>query len=57
MDIRNVSPLGALYVPALNLTVGAGEVVTVRDALGSDLCDQPDNWQAVPAATTAKGAK
>lgn len=50
MWIRNISPLGALDVPALGLVVQAGDVVDVADeAVATSLLEQADNWQAAPA--------
>lgn len=44
MKVKNVSPLGDLVVPALNLVVKAGEVVDVSDDAGKSLLEQPENW-------------
>ena len=45
--IKNVSPLGDLYVPLLGKEVAAGETVDVSDeSLDSFIC-QVENWQAV----------
>lgn len=46
MLIRNVSPLGALEIPALGRVVDADELVEVSDELGAQLIQQPDNYVA-----------
>lgn len=58
MLLKNLSPLGAVYVPALDLVVAAGEVVDTSagrsDAdgtlLGVSLAEQPSNWVQVDDA-------
>ena len=45
MKVKNVSSLGDLAVPALNLIVLAGAVVDVPDEAGASLLEQPENWQ------------
>lgn len=54
-EIKNVSPLGALDVPLLGVTVGAGETVTVTDEQAEALLAQPEVFQAVQ--TSSKGSK
>jgi len=44
--IKNVSPFGDLYLPALDLNVKAGEVIDVPDELAANLLEQPFNWSA-----------
>lgn len=55
MQVRNVSPLGDLYVPALGREVKADELVDVEDEIGERLCEQSSNWAAVAPATGKKG--
>ena len=51
--IKNVSPLGDLYIPALNATVNAGATLDVADDFAPSLLAQPDNWQAADQAAAA----
>lgn len=52
--VRNVSPLGKLYVPALEREVDAGEAVDVADvAVARSLVAQAGVWE--PANAAAKG--
>lgn len=44
--IKNVSPFGDLYVPALGFEIKFGETVDVPDEIASSLLEQPFNWQA-----------
>lgn len=45
---RNVSPSGALEVPALRVVVESGEELHTDDLdLADQLCDQPRNWEPV----------
>lgn len=44
MKVKNVSPLGDLAVPALGLSVLAGDVIDVSEADGASLLEQPENW-------------
>jgi hypothetical protein len=53
MKVKNVSPLGDLVVPALNLVVKAGDVVDVSEEAATSLLEQPANW----APGDAKAAK
>jgi hypothetical protein len=51
VDIKNISPLGDLVVPALGLEVAAGAVITVKDdEIAAGLLEQTDVW--APAKTT-----
>ena len=54
--IKNVSPLGGLFVPAFGLEVKAGEIIEVSDEVAVALLDQPTNWVAADkaAATVSK---
>jgi len=47
MKIRNVSPLGDLYLPAIGREVAADEVFEVTNELGASLLEQPTNWAPV----------
>ena len=51
--IKNVSPLGDLSVPSLNLEVKAGATVEVSDDIAKDLLQQPDNWVAADKAAAS----
>lgn len=51
MKVRNVSPLGDLFVPALGRDVKAGEVTEVAEVIGGDLLAQPDIWVLVKEST------
>jgi hypothetical protein len=44
--IKNISLLGELYVPSLNLTVKAGESAEVSNEAAASLLEQTDNWVA-----------
>lgn len=51
---KNVSPLGALDVPALGRVIAAGEEFDVREDLAPLFAGQTENFEAVnPAAKTA----
>lgn len=54
--IKNVSPLGDLFVPSFGLEVKAGEIIEVSDEVAVSLLDQPTNWVAADkaAATVSK---
>lgn len=53
---KNVSPLGALDIPALGQIVEAGEVFEVPDDLVAALADQTENFEAVRAEPKAPKA-
>lgn len=55
MKLRNVSPLGALWVQAVQRVVEPGEVFEVDDATGTALLDQPANFKAAPRSTPKEG--
>lgn len=42
--IKNISALGDLFIPALNLTVKAGQSVEVADDAAASLLEQTDTW-------------
>lgn len=50
--IKNISPLGELYVPSLNLTVKAGESAEVSEEAAASLLEQTDNWAAADKAAS-----
>ena len=54
--IRNVSPLGELYVPALEITVAPGEVADVSDEAAASLLEQTENWAPVAKAASASSS-
>lgn len=54
MKIQNVSPMGALFVPALNAEIAADETVEVPDGLAQVLLRQADNFQPVTEPTKEK---
>ena len=49
MEVRNISPVGAVEV--LGRLVDAGATITVSDEDAARLLEQPDNFEAVPAQT------
>lgn len=51
MKVRNVSPSGDLYLPAVGRDVPAGEVIEVTEILGKSLLEQPSNWATVKEGT------
>ena len=51
--IKNVSPLGDLYIPALNITVNAGASVDVAKDVAASLLEQSENWVAADQAAAA----
>lgn len=54
---RNVSPLGDLDVPALGLTIPAGDVVDVKDPeISASFADQAGTWEAVLSPAERKAA-
>ena len=55
MKVRNISPLGAVEV--LGRLVEAGAEFDVSDEDAARLLDQPDNFEAVQAATTKEATK
>lgn len=54
MKIKNVSPLGDLWIPSLNIEIKAGSSVDVDDEAGAALLLQSDNF--VPADKAAVAA-
>lgn len=54
MKIKNVSPVGALFVPALNTEIAADETVEVPDDLAAAMLRQADNFQPVTEPTKEK---
>lgn len=57
MDIRNISPLGDLVVPALGIEVAAGAVVSVKDDDAALLLEQTDNWAPAKNPPAAKATE
>lgn len=54
---KNVSPLGELDVPALGLTIPAGQFMDVTDPeLAASFADQPGTWEPVLSAAERKAA-
>jgi len=51
--IKNVSPIGDLDVPALGLTIKAGETVDVADEFAASLLEQPTNWAPADKAAAS----
>lgn len=47
MKIRNVSPLGDLFLPAIGRDVASDEVFEVTPEIGASLLEQPANWAPV----------
>lgn len=44
-QLKNISPLGDLDVPALGRVVAAGETVEIADALVDGFKDQASTWE------------
>lgn len=42
--IKNVCPLGDLYLPELDLEVKFGEVIEVPDEMAARMLEAPFNW-------------
>jgi len=42
--IKNVCPLGDLYVPELGVDIKFGEVVEVSDEMAARMLEAPFNW-------------
>lgn len=55
MEVRNISPVGAVEV--LGRLVDAGATFEVSDEDAARLLEQPDNFEAVKAATTREAIK
>lgn len=55
MQIRNVSPYGALDVPLLRRVVDGGETVEVSDEQGAVLLEQHENYE--PADDEAQAVR
>lgn len=51
--VKNVSPLGDLVVPSLNLEVKAGATVEVSAEQAALLLEQSENWAAADKAAAA----
>jgi hypothetical protein len=52
--IKNVSPLGDVYIPSLGLTVNANSTFDVADAtVAASLLEQTSNWAAADQAAAA----
>jgi len=44
--IKNVCPLGDLFVPELGIEIKFGEVVDVPDEMATRMLEAPFNWSA-----------
>jgi hypothetical protein len=51
--IKNISPLGDLFIPSLGLEVKAGASVDVSDEAAASLLEQSDNWTAADRAAAS----
>jgi len=52
--IKNVSPLGDMFIPSLGLEVKAGATFDVADEeVAASLLAQPDNWTAADKAAAS----
>jgi hypothetical protein len=51
--IKNVSPLGDLIVPSLDIEVKAGATIEVNDEAAASLLAQTDNWAAADKAAAS----
>jgi hypothetical protein len=52
-QIKNISPLGDVDVPALGLSVKAGETIEVADNAAASLLEQTDNWAPADRAAAS----
>jgi hypothetical protein len=43
--LKNISPLGDLFIPAINTTVPFGETFEVSDEIASSLAEQTESFQ------------
>jgi len=55
VKVRNISPYGALDIPAAGLFFEAGEVKEVPDELGASLVEQVGNFEQVAVPAAKKG--
>lgn len=51
--IKNVSVLGDLVVPSLDIEVKAGATIEVSDEVAASLLAQKDNWTAADKAAVS----
>ena len=51
--VKNISPLGDVDVPALGLSVKAGETVEVAEDVAASLLEQTDNWAPADRAAAS----
>ena len=51
--IKNISPLGDLFIPSLGLEVKEGATVDVSDEAAANLLAQTDNWTAADKAAAS----
>jgi hypothetical protein len=51
--IKNVSPLGDLIIPSLDIEVKAGAIIEVSDEAAASLLAQTDNWAAADKAAVS----
>lgn len=51
--IKNISPLGDLFIPSLGLEVKEGATVDVSDEAAAILLAQTDNWTAADKAAAS----
>jgi hypothetical protein len=51
--IKNISPLGDLDVPALELSVKAGATIDVADDVAASLLEQTTNWAPADKAAAS----
>ena len=57
MQVVNTNPVGEVFVPLLDRTVGAGETITVPDAQAAALLPQEANWAPADKQSIALLAK
>lgn len=51
--VKNISFLGELDVPALGLSVKAGETIEVAEDIAASLLEQTDNWAPADRAAAS----
>tara|TARA_R110000868_G_scaffold361459_1_gene623426 strand:- start:290 stop:493 length:204 start_codon:yes stop_codon:yes gene_type:complete len=51
--IKNVCPLGDLYVPELGLEIKFGETVEVPDEMAARMLEAPFNWSSGDSKKTS----
>lgn len=47
MHLKNINPLGDVFLPLLGRELARGETFEVSDEIGEKLLEQPDNYKQV----------